>query len=325
MFDLLKKHISNFVEGAKEFIGEKKKEVSQEVAAKVATIGKGVKEIATGELEIEEKDLEPHLRELEISLLSSNVAQEAVQQVISDLKKDLVGRKLKKAELNSVVKASLRSSFERLLMKERPLIKDFIKGKPSVILFFGPNGTGKTTTIAKVALLLKEQGYNPVIAAADTFRAAAIEQLEKHGANIDVKVIKSKYGADPASVAYTAKQYAIAHSCDVVLVDTAGRQDLNRNLMKELAKIARVSSPDAKFYIGESITGNAIVEQVNAFNKEIKIDGVILTKVDLDRKGGSVISVEKATGVPILYVTNGQGYKDIEPFDGKKYIDLLLP
>lgn len=314
MFDLLRKQISTFIESAKGFVEEKQKEVE-----------KSVKAIATGEVEVEEKDLEPHLRELEIALLSSNVAYEAVQLLLSGLKKDFLGKKLKKSEVPLVVKSSLRSSLETLLVRERPSLESFLKGKPSVLLFFGPNGTGKTTTIAKIALLLKGQGHSPVIAAADTFRAAAIEQLEKHGANIGVKVIKSSYGADPASVAYTAKQYALANSCDVVLVDTAGRQELNKNLMKELAKIVRVSSPDAKLYVGESITGNALVDQINTFNKEIKIDGVVLTKVDLDRKGGSVVSVEKATGVPILYVTTGQGYKDIEQFDGKKYLEMLLP
>ncbi|NYZ77371.1 signal recognition particle-docking protein FtsY, partial [Candidatus Micrarchaeota archaeon] len=160
--------------------------------------------------------------------------------------------------------------------------------------------------------------------ASDTFRAAAIEQISVHADRLGVKVIKRDYGSDPASVAYDAVNYAKAHGIDAVLIDTAGRQDTNINLINELKKMDRVIKPDLKIYIGESIAGNALMEQVASFNREIGVDGVILTKLDCDAKGGTILSVARATGVPILYIGTGQGYDDIELFDAAKIAERIV-
>jgi fused signal recognition particle receptor len=187
--------------------------------------------------------------------------------------------------------------------------------KPIKIMFIGINGAGKTTTIAKVAKLLMDNKRKVVFAAADTFRAAAIEQMEVHAGRLGVKTIKRDYGSDPTSVAFDAVNYAKAHAIDAVLIDTAGRQDTNISLLNEIKKMSRVIQPDLKIYIGESISGNAILEQVSSFNREVGIDGVILTKLDCDPKGGTMLSISKATGIPIIYIGTGQGYDALEKFD----------
>lgn len=181
-----------------------------------------------------------------------------------------------------------------------------------------------TTTLAKIAHMLQKNGLKVVFAAADTFRAAAIEQIEVHANKLGVKVIKRPYGSDSTAVVYDAVNYAKAHGIDAVLIDTAGRQDTNIDLINELKKMERVIKPDLKVYIGESIGGNAIVSQVSSFNKEIGLNGVILTKIDCDPKGGTIISISRTTGLPILYITNGQTYEDIERFEPKKIVDGLI-
>jgi fused signal recognition particle receptor len=182
------------------------------------------------------------------------------------------------------------------------------------------NGSGKTTSIAKFAYLLKQQGLSSIMAAGDTWRAASIQQLEEHGKNLGIRVVKQDYGSDPAAIAFDAIAAAKAHKIDVVLVDTAGRQHSNKNLMEEMKKIIRVAKPNLKIFVAESITGNDAVEQGKQFNEAIGIDGIILTKSDVDEKGGAAISVTHVTGKPILYLGSGQGYKDMTPFAP----DLLL-
>jgi fused signal recognition particle receptor len=196
--------------------------------------------------------------------------------------------------------------------------------KPVKIMLIGPNGAGKTTTIAKVAKLLMDNKYKVVFAAADTFRAAAIEQMGVHAERLGVKIIKRDYGSDPTSVAYDAVNYAKAHAIDVVLIDTAGRQDTNISLINEVKKMSRVIQPDLKIYIGESIAGNAIIEQITTFNKEIGIDAVILTKLDCDPKGGTMLSINHATGIPIIYVGIGQKYDDLEKFVPEKIVGNIV-
>ena len=191
------------------------------------------------------------------------------------------------------------------------------------MMFVGVNGSGKTTTLAKVAKYFKEKDMTCVIAACDTFRAAAIQQLEEHANNVGVKMIKHDYGADPAAVAYDAIEHARSKDIDVVLVDTAGRLHSNTNLMDELRKIDRVANPDLTVFIGESTTGNDCVEQATKFQEAVDIDGIILTKMDVDEKGGAAISISYVTGKPIIFYTNGQGYDDIEPFDKKVVLENL--
>jgi len=191
-------------------------------------------------------------------------------------------------------------------------------------MFLGFNGSGKTTTIAKVAKLLIKGKHRPVLAAADTFRAASIEQLEFHGDKLGIGVIKQKYGADPAAVVFDARKHAESSGLDVVLVDTAGRMHTNVNLMDELKKIARVNSPDLKILIVDSLTGNDVVEQVRMFDAGVGIDGMILTKMDVNEKGGSVMSACYVSKKPVMFIGTGQGYDDIEEFDPKKFVSKLL-
>ena len=197
------------------------------------------------------------------------------------------------------------------------------KEKPFVIGFFGVNGGGKTTTIAKLAYILKKIGLSSVISASDTFRAAAIQQLEEHASKIGIRIIKHDYGSDPAAVAFDAIKHAQSKSIDVVLIDTAGRLHSNVNLIDEMKKIVRVANPDLKIFVGESITGNDAVEQAKRFNESVGIDGIILTKADVDEKGGAIISVSYVTHKPIIYLGNGQNYDNLEKFDKYKLITNL--
>jgi len=189
-----------------------------------------------------------------------------------------------------------------------------------VICFVGVNGSGKTTSIAKVAKFLQNNGLSVVLAAADTFRAAAIDQLQLHADKLGVKLIRQDYGSDPAAVAFDAIKHAEANRKDVVLIDTAGRLHSNINLMDEMKKIMRVAKPDLKLFVGESITGNDCVEQAKHFNVAVGIDGIILAKADVDEKGGAAISVSYVTQKPILFLGVGQEYEDLQEFDKEKLL-----
>ena len=194
---------------------------------------------------------------------------------------------------------------------------------PFVILFLGTNGTGKTTTIAKIANLLRKNGISVVLATADTHRAGAIEQLQEHGKKLGVKVIAQKYGADPSAVARDAIEYATKHGIQVTLIDTAGRMNNSKPLMNELNKVVRVTKPDMKIFIGDALTGNDAIDQAKKFYNHTEFDGVIMTKMDVDTKGGSAISISYITSKPILYVGTGQGYDDLQSFDSEKFIEKL--
>jgi fused signal recognition particle receptor len=195
--------------------------------------------------------------------------------------------------------------------------------KPVVLLFLGFNGSGKTTCLSKVGKWLKDAGYSCVFAAADTFRAASLEQLEEHARRIGVKVIKHDYGADPAAVAFDAIEHAKANGIDFVLIDTAGRAHTNRNLMDQMQKIVKVNKPDAKLLVIDSLTGNDAVLQARMFN-EIDVDGVIFTKIDVNEKGGAILSVTHELRKPILFLSKGQEYSEFEKFESKKFVDQLL-
>jgi fused signal recognition particle receptor len=193
-----------------------------------------------------------------------------------------------------------------------------------VILFVGINGSGKTTTLAKIASMLKEAGVSSVIAASDTFRAAAIQQLEEHANNLSIKMIKHDYGSDSSAVAFDAIRHAESKGLDVVLIDSAGRLHSNSNLMDELKKLSRVTKPDLKIFVGESITGNDCIEQAQKFNEAIGVDAIILTKADVDEKGGTAISISHVIKKPILFFGKGQNYGDIERFSPKKIVDSIF-
>ncbi|MCL4419139.1 signal recognition particle-docking protein FtsY, partial [Patescibacteria group bacterium] len=224
---------------------------------------------------------------------------------------------------------ALKQSIQDILIEpfnvlERIKYKSLEKGKePYVILFAGINGTGKTTTIAKIGSWLSKNDVSCVIAAGDTFRAASIEQIKIHGEALGLKVISQQYGADPASVGFDAISYAKKSGIKCVLIDTQEECTLKKNLLKEIEKISKVCKPDLKLFIGESITGNDAVEQAKAFNASIGIDGIVLTKADIDEKGGTALSVGYVTNKPILFLGTGQEYADIEPFSKKKFVEKL--
>jgi fused signal recognition particle receptor len=262
--------------------------------------------------------------ELEVVLMENNVAVEVIDKIKADLEQEIVGKPLSKSGIQNTIESSLKKSIESLFDVPQIDIISKAKGKkPLVVLFLGINGSGKTTSIAKVASLLKANGLSSVMAAGDTFRAAAIDQLEKHANNLGIKIIKHQYGADAAAVAFDAVKYAEAHRIDVVLIDTAGRMHSNANLMDELKKIVRVSKPDMKIFVGEAITGNDCVEQARSFNTAVGIDGIILAKADVDEKGGAAISISYVTRKPILYLGTGQNYSDLTKFDSKKIIESI--
>lgn len=291
-----------------------------------AGIGERTGALLRGEVIFDEKRLEGVLRDLTYVLLEGDVALETAEEITADLKARLGGRRVKKKEADRVIEEALRSSLKSLLPEGRglPELVEEKQEKPYIILFVGVNGTGKTTTIAKVARLLQRRGKSCVLAASDTFRAAGIEQLEEHAAKLGVRVIKHPRGADPAAVAYDAVEHARARGKDVVLIDTAGRMETNVNLMEEMRKIARVAKADLVLFVGDALTGNAAVEQAERFHRAVPIDGVILTKADADAKGGSALSIAHAIGKPVLYLGTGQGYEDLRRFDPEGFINELL-
>ncbi len=262
--------------------------------------------------------------ELEVSLLENNVAVEVIEKIKNDLKQELVDKKLPRSGLEKKVMGALKVSIEGLFDVEKiDLIKKVKTKKPFVIVMIGINGTGKTTTIAKLVNLFKKHNLKCVVGACDTFRAAAIQQLEEHTNKLGVKLIKHDYGSDPAAVAFDTLQHAKAKGEDVVMIDTAGRLHSNVNLMAELEKVIRVVKPDMKIFIGESIAGNDVVEQVKLFNEKIGIDGIILSKADVDEKGGAAISVSYITGKPIMYLGIGQNYDDLVEFNKEKIVEQI--
>ncbi|MGB9124517.1 MAG: signal recognition particle-docking protein FtsY [Nitrosotalea sp.] len=283
-----------------------------------------------GDKELKEKDIDEVLFELEVALLESDVATEVIDALKDDLKKQLIGATVNKDKIAEVVKQDLRKSISNMfdvagtvdILSNIQKKKD--KGEPYIISFMGINGTGKTTTIAKIANLLKENKYSVVIAAADTFRAGAIEQIGEHGKRLNIKVISQNYGSDPAAVARDAVLYSKSHKIDCILIDTAGRMQTSKNLMDQISKINKVVNPDLKLFVGDSLAGNDTVSQAREFHNYTKFDGAILTKSDADTRGGAAISIVKVTSSPILYLGIGQEYKDLKSFDKDVFLETLF-
>jgi fused signal recognition particle receptor len=271
------------------------------------------KKLSTSELK--QSEFNEIFEDLEIILLENNVALQVVDKIKESLSKSLVGVSVKKENVEDKIKESLKEAILNVLIEGESLL-DKIKSsnKEFTILFFGINGTGKTTTIAKLAYLLKKNNISCVLGAADTFRAASIEQLEKHAIKVGVPIVKGEYGKDPAAVAFDTIQYAKKHKIKVVLIDTAGRMYTQGNLMREMEKIVRVANADLKIFVGESITGNDATEQAKSFHESINIDGIILSKADVDEKAGTILSVSYVTGKPIYFLGVGQEYKDLKEF-----------
>jgi len=284
-----------------------------------------IKSSALGKIIITDSEFDEYKEELEMILLENNVAMEVVSKILEELKDRIVGVEIPKKELETNIRINLREIIEEILIEPFDIVTK-IKEKeagPYVILFCGINGAGKTTTVAKFVKMLKSEDLSCVLAAGDTFRAASIEQLKVHGNKLDVPVIAHDYGSDPAAVGFDAIKYAKKNNINCVLIDTAGRMHTAKNLLAELGKVARVCNPDLKIFLGESIAGNDSVSQIKAFDEAVSIDGIILSKADIDEKGGTALSVGFVTGKPILYLGVGQNYEDLEKFDKLKFVESL--
>lgn len=300
-------------------------DTKQKMAPGLGIVG-ALKGRITGKVTLDSKYVDEAMDGLEMSMLEADVAFEVAEQIKERFRNDLTGKEVPMSSIGTFIKDSIKDSLGSMML-DPPDLAETIKAtgkKPYVILIFGLNGSGKTTTLAKLAFMLKKNGLSVIAVAADTFRAASIEQLMHHGDKVGFEVVKSGYGADPTAVTFDGVKHAQAKGIDVVLVDTAGRQNVNKNLMKELQKMSRVIKPDLSLFIGESISGNAIYDAVREYNDAVSIQGVILTKLDLDAKGGSVISVSKALGVPIYYLAYGQRYDEMEKFSKDKILKRLF-
>ena len=279
---------------------------------------------------ISEKHLEDILWELEMGLLEGDVAMEVASAVVDSVKDDLVGRKIKRSnDITEYTYNALRNAVAEIIDIPGKSMTEMIEakkaqGEPLVVMFVGINGTGKTTTIGKLANYYLKKGYTPVIAAADTFRAGAIEQVNYHADKVGVKLIKHQKGSDPAAVAFDAVEHAKAQGKELVLIDTAGRMQTNTNLMDEMKKIKRVAKPDLVVFVGDALTGNDATQQASKFNEAIDLDGVILTKADADSKGGASLSIGYVIKKPILFLGMGQGYDDIREYDADWMLNQLF-
>ncbi len=334
MFKFLKEKIGNWtkkISNEKQKVPGKKEKEIKKIIVKPDKDTNFFKKISNkiSKIKISEKEFGIYSEELSMLLLENNVALEVTDKIIKELGKIVIGKELLKKEVEFEIKDALKKIIENILVEPFDItekIKEKIEDQPKtpyVILFAGINGTGKTTTIAKITDFLEKKKFSCVLAAADTFRAASIEQLKKHGKKLGVKVISQQYGADPAAVGFDAINYAKKNFINCVLIDTAGRMHTSKNLLKELEKIAKVCKPDLKLFIGESITGNDSVEQAKSFDWAIGIDGIILTKADVDEKGGTALSVGYITKKPILFLGTGQEYSKIEVFNKEKFLKEL--
>ncbi|OYT34396.1 MAG: signal recognition particle-docking protein FtsY [Candidatus Aenigmarchaeota archaeon ex4484_52] len=294
---------------------------------KITETFKTIKKTAI-EHKITQKQLDDFFYKIELILLENNASYDATNEIINNAKKQLIDKNINIFKTKYFLENAIKNCLFDILNKDKINIIEKIKqannnGRPYVILFLGFNGTGKTTNLAKLGYLLKQNNFKCVFAAGDSFRYAAIEQLKKHGGNLNIPVIAHKYGADSAAVIFDAKKYAVSHNLNVVLCDTAGRVHTDKNLLEELKKIIRVNNPDLNILVAEAITGSDIENQVKQFS-EVGIDGTILTKTDIDKKIGSAISVCYISKRPILYLSFGQKYTDLIEFDAKKALENIF-
>ncbi|MHA2118660.1 MAG: signal recognition particle-docking protein FtsY [Candidatus Thorarchaeota archaeon] len=281
--------------------------------------------------ELNEKNLADAVWDLQMVLIQNDVAVDVAEHICNLTKEKLIGTRTGRLEkTGKLFRTAIYESIMEVLTPEHPLdpiqyaSDKKAKGEATVILFVGVNGTGKTTTLAKMANLYKKSGFSIVIAAGDTFRAGSIEQLEEHASRLGIRVIKQNYGSDAAAVAYDAISHARAKGIDVVLIDSAGRMQSNKNLISEMQKIARVTEPDLKIFVGDALAGNDALSQAKEFNDAIEIDGAILTKVDADPSGGAALSVAFVTGRPVIYIGVGQGYDDLRRFEPEWFAQRLV-
>jgi len=276
---------------------------------------------------LKESVLDDLLRDLELELMAADVALPVAEALTKTVRDELAGKRVDKSfRIDEAVKLALKAAVRNILSENKFSLNERLKAKPPpfVIMFVGINGGGKTTAIAKLANRLQKHGLTCVLAAGDTFRAGAIEQLTLHSEKLGCKVIKHQEGSDPAAVAYDAVEHAKARKKDVVLIDTAGRMQTNTNLMDEMKKIRRVAKPDLVFFVGDALAGSDAVEQAKRFNDAIGIDAVILTKIDADAKGGAALSITKTIGKPVAYVSIGQEYDEFKRFDADWMVSRIF-
>jgi fused signal recognition particle receptor len=300
---------------------EKKEKVKKNVIT-------SIKSVFSNKIKISESEISSFLEEFEFSLLEADVSIDSACSIVNDLKKSLTSVSFNKNNLMKDINDQIKITLKNQLNIDCN-INNYIKNtkkenEPYVILFIGPNGVGKTTTIAKLAKKYKDQNKKVILSSSDTFRAGSIQQLEKHATNLDVRIVKQNYGSDPAAVAYDAVSAAKSSKADFVLIDTAGRQETNHNLMQELEKINRVIKPNLTIYVAESQAGQAIIDQIKKFDEVIGISGVVLTKIDTDPKGGVAISILNELKKPIFYIGTGQEYNDLISFSAEYIIDRIV-
>ena len=330
MFGAIKEKLSSFRKKIDSEIEEEIEREGETNAEKIGAKEKISSLILKREIVIDESKLDKIIPELEIALLESDVAFDVVDRISEELRVRLSGRKKKIGEsISEIILRELKEILKEILSSNSFDFDEWAKKavterKPVTILFVGVNGTGKTTTIAKIAKRLMSMGYSVVLAAGDTFRAGAIEQLEEHAKRLDVKLIKHSPGSDPAAVIYDAIKHAESKGVDFVLADTAGRMHTKKNLIDQLGKIKRVTSPDLILFVDESIAGNDAIERAEMFNSAVGIDGSILTKLDADPKGGTAISIAYVTEKPILFMGTGQEYGDIVKFDAEWLVERVF-
>lgn len=287
-----------------------------------------IKKAIIGKTAIQEQDIKELLWELELALLEADVEQQTATDICERIKKHLTGKQIGRTEdTEKTLKHEIKQALKEIMETSTIDLEKQIRGKkekPYKILFLGPNGAGKTTTIAKIAFLLQKKGIRSVLAASDTFRAASIEQLEKHSEKLGARIVKHQYGSDPTAVAFDAVKAAQSKGIEAVLIDTAGRQETNKNLLQELKKIVRVIQPDLKLFVGESYSGQAFLQQAREFDKEIGVDGFVITKIDTDAKGGTAISILHSLKKPIVFIGTGQEYEQLQEFRKEFILDRII-
>lgn len=267
---------------------------------------------------------EEMLEELEEVLIASDVGVTVTETILEKLRDSIREKHLTDPE---EARAELIAILEEVIGENEGLQ---LTTSPAVIFVIGVNGVGKTTSIAKLAHLLKSEGKTVALAAADTFRAAAIDQLEIWAKRVDVPIIKHTEGSDPAAVVFDAANYAKSHNIDVLIVDTAGRLHVKKNLMDELAKIARVLDRELpgcaheNLLVLDAVTGQNAISQAKEFTHAADITGIVLTKLDGTAKGGVIISVKSELGIPVKFIGVGEQMDDLQPFDRTAFVNALF-
>ncbi|KAK4430546.1 Signal recognition particle receptor subunit alpha [Sesamum alatum] len=295
-----------------------------------------------GKANLDKSDLEPALKALKDRLMTKNVAEEIAEKLCESVAASLDGKRLASfTRISSTVQAAMEEALVRILTPRRSIdiLRDVHtakeQGKPYVVVFVGVNGVGKSTNLAKVAYWLLQHKINVMMAACDTFRSGAVEQLRTHARRLQIPIFEKGYEKDPAIVAKEAIQEASRNGSDVVLVDTAGRMQDNEPLMRALSKLIYVNNPDLVLFVGEALVGNDAVDQLSKFNQKLGdlspsanprlIDGILLTKFDtIDDKVGAALSMVYISGAPVMFVGCGQSYTDLKKLNVKSIVKTLL-